>query len=59
MKKNHYEKPRTLRTEVEVENGFLAASVVDKDENNSEVSAGNQEIEGDYDFTDPDQNPWS
>ena len=29
MKKNHYEKPQTFRTEVEVENGFMAASIMD------------------------------
>lgn len=53
--KERYESPKTKKAQVELENGFMSASVVDKEEVNSPVSAGNQEIEGDYDFT---QNPW-
>lgn len=49
MKK--YEAPETKHQEVELENGFLKASVVDKDEPNSDVTAGNQTISDDWDFT--------
>ena len=51
MKKKEYEVPLTTYSEVELEQGFMEASVVDKDESNSEVTAGNQTISGDYDFT--------
>lgn len=53
--KEKYEAPKTKATQVELEQGFMNSSVVDKEEINSPVSAGNQEIEGDYDFT---QNEW-
>lgn len=56
--KEKYESPETRRTQVNLENGFMNASVVDKDEpidNNDPVDAGDQEIEGNYDFT---ENPW-
>lgn len=56
MKKHHYEKPQSTLMQVEAENGFMNASVVE-DESDSSVTAGNQEIEGDYDFTDQD-NIW-
>lgn len=46
-----YEAPETRHQEVELENGFLKASVVDKDEPNSDVTAGNQTISEDWDFT--------
>lgn len=54
--KKKYIAPLTEKTEVEMENGFMKASVVDKDVANSDVSAGNQEIEGDYDFS--QDTPW-
>ena len=57
-KKELYEAPLTKKTRVELENGFMNASVVDKDEpitTNDPVDAGDQEIEGNYDFT---ENPW-
>lgn len=54
--KKEYIAPLTERTEVELEQGFMAASVVDKDPNSDNpVDAGDQEIEGNYDFT---NNPW-
>lgn len=49
MKK--YEVPETKHQEVELENGFLKASVVDKGDSNSDVTAGNQTISKDWDFT--------
>ncbi len=57
--KEKYESPETRRTQVNLENGFMSASVVDKEEDpsNDPVDAGHQEIEGDYDFS--DDNPWS
>jgi len=51
QKQKEYETPQTTFVEVELEQGFMKASVVDKDESNSDVTAGNQEISGDYDFT--------
>lgn len=52
MKKEKYESPETLATKVKLEQGFMKGSVVDKEDNtDSPVNAGNQEIEGDYDFT--------
>lgn len=52
-----YEAPRTRRTLVELEGGFMNASVVDKDPNtDNPVDAGDQEIEGNYDFT--GTSPW-
>lgn len=52
MKKEKYESPETLATKVKLEQGFMKGSVVDKEDNtDSPVTAGNQEIEGDYDFT--------
>lgn len=49
MKRKIYERPQTTLMCIEVENGFMNASVGEEDQN--DVSAGNQEIEGDYDFT--------
>lgn len=57
MKKKMYVAPETEMKLVELENGFMEASVVDKEDTNSHVTAGNQEIEGDYDFTKGDD-PW-
>lgn len=61
MKKNKetYESPITRKTQVNLESGFMSASVVDKEEDpgNDPVDAGNQEIEGNYDFS--NDNPWS
>lgn len=51
MKKMKYVAPQTKSSEVELEQGFLKASVVDKEDPNSEVTSGNQEISGDHDFT--------
>ena len=46
-----YEAPQTQHAEVELEQGFMAASVVDKKDPNSEVTAGNQTISEEFDFT--------
>lgn len=57
-KKELYEAPRTKITEVELENGFMGGSVVNKDEINpttNPVDAGDQEINGNFDFT---ENEW-
>lgn len=56
MKKQIYERPQSTLMQVEAENGFMSASVIE-DESDSSVTAGNQEIEGDYDFTDQ-ENIW-
>ena len=56
--KDKYEAPLTRRTQVDLENGFMKASIVDKEDNkDNPVDAGDQEIEGDFDFT-TGQNPW-
>lgn len=56
MKKKMYVSPETDMKFVELENGFMNGSVVDKDDNtDNPVDAGDQEIEGNYDFRD---NPW-
>ena len=56
MKKKMYVSPETEMKLVELENGFMNGSVVDKDDNtDNPVDAGDQEIEGNYDFT---NNPW-
>lgn len=55
--KRKYVAPQTEVTEVELEDGFMKASVVDKEVLNSDVTAGNQEIENTYDFTD-EENIW-
>ena len=55
--KKTYEAPLTKLKQVELESGFMEASVVDKDDNtDNSVNAGDQEIEGNYDFTD---NAWN
>lgn len=51
MKRKEYEIPRMDKMEVELEKGFMKASVVDKEDPNSDVTAGNQTISDDYDFT--------
>ncbi len=56
--KETYEAPLTKLKQVELESGFMEASVVDKDDNtDNSVTAGDQEIEGNYDFT--NENPWN
>ena len=55
MKKKTYVAPETEMRIVELEQGFMNASVVDKEEENSHVKAADQKIEGDYDFT---NNTW-
>ena len=56
MKKKMYVSPETEMKLVELENGFMNGSVVDKEDNtDNPVDAGDQEVEGNYDFT---SNPW-
>lgn len=56
--KKKYIAPQTELTEVELENGFMEASVVSKEDNkDNPVTAGHQKIEDNYDFT--NENPWS
>lgn len=56
--KKEYIAPLTERTEVELEQGFMAASVVDKEESNSDVTAGSQQIDENFDFTGKGQDVW-
>lgn len=57
MKKKCYDAPDMEVIHVELEKGFMAASVVDKDDPmpNSDVTAGSQGISDDFDFT---NNEW-
>lgn len=55
--KEKYEAPFTKFKQVELENGFMKASVIDKEPNtDNPVTAGSQEIGGSFDFSDDD--PW-
>lgn len=57
MKKKTYVAPETEMRTVELEQGFMSGSVIDKDPNeDNPVTAGSQEIEGSYDFSNSD--PW-
>lgn len=57
MKKKTYVAPETEMRIVELEQGFMRGSVIDKDQNtDNPVTAGSQEIEGSYDFSNSD--PW-
>ena len=57
MKKKTYVAPETEMRIVELEQGFMRGSVIDKDPNtDNPVTAGSQEIEGSYDFSSSD--PW-
>lgn len=50
-KKEKYEAPQTEVTKVELENGFMAGSVVDKEDNkDNPVDAGDQEVGGNYEL---------
>lgn len=54
MKKKPYEAPRTTKTDVELEQGFMNASLVQQDEHglsNTDVTSGEQEIADNFDFT--------
>lgn len=57
MKKKCYDAPDMEVIHVELEKGFMAASVVDKDDPmpNSDVTAGSQAIGEEFDFT---NNEW-
>lgn len=56
--KKEYIAPLTEKTEVELEQGFMTASVVDKEEPNSDVTAGSQQIDENFDFTNRGQDIW-
>lgn len=54
MQKKPYEAPRTTKTDVELEQGFMNASLVQQDErglSNTNVTSGEQEIADNFDFT--------
>lgn len=58
QKQKEYETPQTTFVEVELEQGFMKASIVDEGEANSEVTAGNQTISDEWDFTTEEKNQW-
>lgn len=53
MKRKKYIAPQTDVSEVELESGFMSASVVDKEaiDPNDPVDAGDQAINDNFDFT--------
>ncbi len=52
MQKKPYEAPRTTKTDVELEQGFMNASVFPKPENTEDLTIENQQKhEHDFDFT--------
>lgn len=55
--RSKYEAPSTRRVMVELEQGFMGASMVNEEveASQTDVTSSNQEIEGNYDFTD---NEW-
>lgn len=53
--KKIYNPPITEMVEVEFEGGFMAGSMKGDEVETGSVTSGNQEIEGNYDFTD---NEW-
>lgn len=57
MKRKKYIAPQTDVLEVELESGFMSASVVDKEaiDPNDPVDAGDQAINDNFDFT---SNKW-
>lgn len=59
MKKNHYEKPQTFRTEVEVENGFMAASVYEKPENSESLEIKDQQVDTEHIFDFSNEQEWN
>lgn len=59
MKKNHYEKPQTFRTEVEVENGFMAASVYEKPENSKSLEIKDQQVDTEHIFDFSNEQEWN
>ena len=59
MKKNHYEKPQTFRTEVEVENGFMAASVYEKPENTESLKIQDQQVDTENIFDFSNEQEWN
>lgn len=61
MKKETYVSPQTCYTEVELESGFMIDSVINEGATSKEdVTAGNQGIGDNFDFTDQEQeNVWN
>ncbi|WP_308755765.1 hypothetical protein [uncultured Bacteroides sp.] len=52
MKKKVYEAPLTEHTQVELENGFMQASVFEEKEGDHSLPIENQEKGGEFDFSD-------
>ena len=55
MKKKEYESPQTLIAEVELENGFMAVSVYEKEENTEDLTIESQSKGADFDFSGEDE----
>lgn len=58
MKKKEYESPQTLIAEVELENGFMAVSVYEKEENTKDLNIESQEKGADFDFSNDEEFGW-
>lgn len=58
MKRKEYESPQTLIAEVELENGFMAVSVYEKEENTEDLNIESQEKGVDFDFSNDDEFGW-
>ena len=58
MNKKKYETPVTTQTVVEVESGFMSASVFDPNTRGNGIKADNHEVSGEIGFDEPD-NTWT
>lgn len=51
MKRKEYESPQTLIAEVELENGFMAVSVYEKEENTKDLTIEDHQVDETFDFS--------
>lgn len=59
MERKHYEKPVTVHTTVEVENGFMAASIYEKPENTELLNIDSQKVDTDHVFDFSNEDTWT
>ena len=57
MKKKDYEVPLIQKTVVELEEGFMSASVFEPEDRGKGIKAGNHEVSGSIGFDEP-ENEW-
>ena len=58
MEKKKYESPAITRTAVEVESGFMSASVFEPESRGKGIKAENHEVSGEIGFDEP-ENSWT